>query len=509
MILEFSFIYVGDNDFFEYLLRFYAKEYDYKLTKTQDCYTLIVKADEEQMLGFANKLEHIGNSVFLKAFEVKPFEGDFISHIKPSLEKFTKKDFLSYQNSSAYLNENKLVDNEWGEFVNLKLSFDKLDFSPILKENFTTLVDETLDLLCKGEKIFIQDECALYEVALFNGELKDGFLMALNTKAINTAFSCSNENLKLLASLEKPLIRLKFNAIFKSKYKPAHASFKLKLPSDLFFFALSQKLYEKGYNFLSFTKLKHFEDEFEVFELNEELIILQGFAYINKKAKELILSKEDKNFARLSYILSKLDEKVLVFELSEHYEDIILFEKEQNVLNLTLPQSFEELYIDIAKDEVGQRLLNNFKKEFPLFEGSFKLKNNFFSLLCLVGRFLNLDEDVKMAGEKLLSLSDQSRLPRGVKIDYRYKENTKEFDYTRTLRSTMSFMLAGVENTNIAYGSVESLAFFLRDLYDEFREKKLVESALFTGSLFSHKSLLLNASKHLKNSSLTNAPLRI
>ncbi|EJN0585155.1 hypothetical protein NPG48_002015, partial [Campylobacter coli] len=99
-------------------------------------------------------------------------------------------------------------------------------------------------------------------------------------------------------------------------------------------------------------------------------------------------------------------------------------------------------------------------------------------------------------------------MPRGVKIDYRLKED-KSFDYTRTLRSTMSFMLAGVDSANIAYGAVESLAYFLRDTYDDLREKKQSEMALISGSLLEHKALLRNTLKHLKNCQLSDVPLRI
>lgn len=96
-----------------------------------------------------------------------------------------------------------------------------------------------------------------------------------------------------------------------------------------------------------------------------------------------------------------------------------------------------------------------------------------------------------------------------MKIDFRFKENGKEFDYTRTLRSTMSFMLAGVEASNIAYGAVESLVYFLRDFYDELREKGLAEFAIISGSLFECKSLTKNTLKHLKNCKVSDVPLFI
>ena len=38
MTLDFDFIYNADNDIFEYLLRFYAKNYNYTLSKEENTY---------------------------------------------------------------------------------------------------------------------------------------------------------------------------------------------------------------------------------------------------------------------------------------------------------------------------------------------------------------------------------------------------------------------------------------------------------------------------------------
>ena len=70
-------------------------------------------------------------------------------------------------------------------------------------------------------------------------------------------------------------------------------------------------------------------------------------------------------------------------------------------------------------------------------------------------------------------------------------------------------MLAGVENTNIAYGTLESLAYFLRDINDDLRDKKQIEIAVISGSLFESKALLKNSLKHIRNCKLSDVALRI
>ena len=584
MVLKFEFEYVSDNDFFEFLLCFYARNLKFSLEKRANAIIFKVQGVENEINAFCASLESLPNSVFVRDFSVKVLENEGVtpSEIK---ENFAKKDFLTSLNSKAFLENGALLENEWGEFVNDSISFDGgASFSPINRENFKAVLDESLAVLSVRRGFLVKNERGVCEVGLLsvglqkdflnsqefakqnskqekaglensaqNGvsslNLRDKFLMATEIKALKTAFVCSNDNLKLLASLEKPLMRLRFSAIFRNNHDLKISEFRLKLPHNLFFFALGERLFGRGENFLTFTKRENLGDEFEIYELNKELIVLRGLDFINERAKKLILSKDDKNMARISYILSRFDKSALLLELSQSYDDILLIDKERNLLNLSLPRSAKQIYADICADEVGQRLFDNFRLNFKLLSGEFELKNNFFSLLGLVGQLLELNEkipknstlqlnkDIKIpknellspnkndktlknkpltpdnsiqaAARRLLELADKSKMPRGVKIDYRVRENSKDFDYTRTVRSVMSFMLAGVDGENIAYGAVESLAYFLRDFYDELREKGLVECAIISGSLFESRALAKNTLKHLKNSKASDVPLWI
>ncbi|EAJ3623135.1 hypothetical protein C3G50_04350 [Campylobacter coli] len=505
MTLEFDFVYSADNDIFEYLLRFYAKNYRYTLEKQEDKYHFSIDADEENLKAFCDSLNSMSHSIFLKKFDVKA--GEF--HQQEVKDKeFFPFTYLTYLNSKLYQEKKELGKNEWGVFCECEFSSDLNEFQSLNKDNFDKNLNTAFDLLLKEKSIYLKDKKGIYEISLFKGDFECDFLMPCDIKAISSVFVCSNENLKLLASLEKPLMKLRLSAVFRKNHDLDFNEFKLRLAQDLFSFALGLKLWQNEYKFLSVKKIKEFQKDFYITTLDNQIVVLEGFEFINSRARELIFSKEDKNMARISYLLSRYGEKAFVLELSKEYEDLLLANKEINLLCLALPKNSKELYEEIQKDEIGARLLENFAKEFPLLNESFELKNNFYSLLCLVGRVLNLDENLHKAGEKLLKIADESKMPRGVKIDYRLKED-KSFDYTRTLRSAMSFMLAGVDSANIAYGAVESLAYFLRDTYDGLREKKQSEMALISGSLFEHKALLRNTLKHLKNCQLSDVPLRI
>lgn len=508
MILEFDFDYISENDFFEYLLHFYAKDLSYELEKSPFKLILTLEATEQQILEFCNKLENMPNSIFLRDFSVKTLENKSIksNNIKKS---FVKKDFLTSLNLKAYQEKAELKENEWGKFINDELSFDNKNFQRLTKTNFNTLLNESINKLKALQSIFVKNEYGIYEVGLMDKGWSGDFAMATDIKAIKSAFVCTNESLKLLASLEKPLVKLRFSAIFRNNNALDTKEFKLKLPHNLFFFILGSLLFKENVHFLSFSKHENLGDELEVFECEKRLIVLRGLGYINQKARELILSKDDKNMARISYILSRFDQSALLLELSQNYDDILLIDKKVNLLRLNLPRNAKQMYEDICADELGQRLYENFKKKFTLLEGEFEVKNNFFSLFGLVGQMLNLEDNTQQAAKKLLKLSDKSKMPHGVKIDFAFDVKDKEFAYARVLRSVMSFLLAGVEAENIAYGMVESLAYTLRDLYDELREKKIAKIAIISGSLFECKSLSKNTLKHLKNCVVCDVPLWI
>lgn len=508
MLLQFDFEYMSENDFFEYLLHFYAKKLSHELKKSPFKLTFTLEATEQQILEFCDKFEHMPSSVFLRDFSVKTLENENIK-LNSENKNFAKKDFLTSLNLKAYQEKGELVKNEWGKLINDKLSFDGKSFQRFTKENFNILLHESINKLKALQSIFVKNERGICEVRLMNEKWNGDFAMATDIKAIKSAFVCTNENLKLLASLEKPLIKLRFSAIFRNNNALNSNEFKLKLPHNIFFFALGIKLFKENVNFLSFTKYENLDDEFEVFECEKKLIVLRGFEYIDQKAKGLILSKDDKNMARISYILSRFDKNSLLLELSQNYDDILLVNKEVNLLKLSLPHNAKQMYKSICTDELGQRLFENYKKKFMLLEGEFELKNNFFSLFGLIGQMLKLDNNTQKAAKKLLELSDKSKMPHGVKVDFKFDVKNKEFDYTRTLRSVMSFLLAGVEAENIAYGAVESLVYALRDLYDELREKKQVDIAIISGSLFECKTLTKNTLKHLRNCVVCDVPLWI
>ncbi|MBX1886141.1 Kae1-like domain-containing protein [Campylobacter peloridis] len=504
MLLKITFDYRSKNDIFEYLLYFYAKNYIYDYEQKDEKIIIKFQGEKEEIQAFCSNLENISHSIFLDKFDLKIIEENF-TPIKKE-KNFTKRSFLTRLNANAYT-QGELLENEWGIFVEEEFKIED-EFIKITKENFHDNLKKALEKLKNKEKIHFKNSKGIYAFEIFNENLDD-FLMSSDPKHINAFFSCNNEQLKILAGVEKPLMKLKFNAIFRQNHQLKDDYFKMKIYDNLFLFAICFELEKEGVKFLNFKKIEHFEDDFEVALIENKLLICKGYDYVLSEFKNLIFQKEDKNFARISCMLSDFkNKKPLLLELSKKYDDIILLDKELNLLKLCLPKSFDEFYKTISQDEVAKRLLTNYTKEFTLPQKNLNVTNSFFSLFGMVGMILELDNDEQNAALKLLALADESKMAKGVRIDFKFNEQN-EFDYTKTLRSVMSFKLAGVENQIIALGVVESLAYFLRDLFDDLKAKNQTDCALLSGSLFEHKSLSKNVFKHIPFFKLSDVPLWI
>lgn len=216
MTLDFDFIYNADNDIFEYLLRFYAKNYNYTLSKEENTYHFSIDADEENLKTFCDSLNFMSHSVFLKKFDVKAGQG--FSPCIPEDKEFSKFSYITHLNSNAYQEKKLLNKNEWGVFCECEFSSNLSEFEKINEENFNTFLNLAFDLLSQEKKIYLKDKNGIYEFSLFKNEFIGDFLLPCDIKAINSVFVCSNENLKLLASLEKPLMKLRLNAMFRKNH---------------------------------------------------------------------------------------------------------------------------------------------------------------------------------------------------------------------------------------------------------------------------------------------------
>ncbi|EOI5958647.1 hypothetical protein ACMUX0_001937, partial [Campylobacter jejuni] len=168
MTLDFDFIYNADNDIFEYLLRFYAKNYNYILSKEENTYHFSIDADEENLKTFCDSLNFMSHSVFLKKFDVKAGHG--FNPCMPEDKEFSRFSYITHLNSNAYQEKKLLNKNEWGVFCECEFSSNLSEFEKINEENFNTFLNLAFDLLSQEKKIYLKDKNGIYEFSLFKNE---------------------------------------------------------------------------------------------------------------------------------------------------------------------------------------------------------------------------------------------------------------------------------------------------------------------------------------------------
>lgn len=502
MVLEFKFYYSSSNSLLEGLLLYYARGLKASLKRQEAYIYLGLEGSLTKLEDFCEKLNQLSHSLFLQSFEVNASQNaDLGEENTPLLTQ--KYSNLSYKNANAYLKDESLEDNEFGCFVDAQLFLEN-DFTPINKENFTTLLKLATQKLTQGKAIKYKDENALYEISLFKGG-DFHLLMPTVIKNLNKLFACNDETLKLLASFEKPVMELKFNAIFKANHPsiPSHA--RVFLASNLFLFALGLALSNES--FLAFNRLEKYQDVFEVAKPLNKLVVLKGSQYLNPSLRGLIDSKEDKMMAKFSYLYSSHGVNSLLFSLNFKEDDLCLLKADKSCIDFTKIKdlnSANALKTALKSAENGEKLLANYEAKHHINDFFINPKANLYSLLKLAGAVLGFDGE---HGRKLIENAKACKLPKGVLIDFKLKDGV--FDALGFIRSVMSFKLAGCDDKLLCLSILHSLAYFIRDFYDEKKSKYSLDALIITGDLFVLNPLLSQVIKQNKDLKFDELPLRL
>lgn len=476
MIVEFKFNYTNKENFLAYFLDFYAKQssLEYAIHKQDNDISLFVEGDEKELLDFSDKsMVMIPNSVFLNKSEVK-----IANEIKSSNFEIPKLNFsnLTPVVVKNYVNHSGSMVNECGIFSNISVFYEN-KFVKITEENYKKFIEicvlnlthnQILHLKDKNDEFFIKNDL----------DFTSNFIMPTSFKSIDKAFIVDEKNYIALSSYEKPVINLKLNAIFRQNHQEAPIFFDVKAASDFFIFALLDKLYGNGINFVSIKG----KFTFKVSVLDEEFLVIKNEEFKKETNKDLFEEICDefniKDQININILLSKTKP-----------DSIKIYNKNKAIDLLKFPNfnTFEELKESIAKDETGKKLLVNFEKEFKFPIGKISKTDSFYSFFEIVAKIL-FDKDALY----LVESAKDSVLKKGPSIDY--KIENYEFNAIKFIRSGMSFKLAGVGDKVLSYGYLQSLIYFL----DKYLESFEYDNAILTGNLFEEKIISNLAIKNLK-----------
>lgn len=542
MVLAFEFQYISNNGVLERLLKNISLDFNinHKIIKNNSIVTLYVEESSEKLGEFADFLSSsLPLSIFFKSSSVQVVES--IPEVEENLLpcefpiEFTPKILsnLKDENSSAYLNP-FVVFSSNDALILLKEGKELL----CAKEanNFETLYEEVAKFISEGENIEIKTKSGNYTFGkvenLSHYGIKDNFEVIATDMSVVERMAVIRENeMKVLASLERPSIRVKVNAFYASKGILPTNRVKLRLADDLLIQLIGEKLFDKGIQFifktpsinltckivLDFPKILPFFEPLEVAVLeNGEIVIVKGKSYASPKLIESLDKFEDyahASFASIMHEHGLFDNKSSCFYLSCVHDDKIMnYSREHGMLNLThfkLPSSFQAIFDEIEMSgKSGQKMIENYKNSFPdVFAHALttvipqNTPQSIYSLWKIVSIILGLSKDFEGGAQTLIENAENFGGKKGPRIDYfLLKEEAliSDFNAIKCIRSGMSFKLAGIDDTTLSFGYMESLGYFLSDMADFYKENLLNEKIALGGSLFGYRRLTELSCQNIK-----------
>lgn len=489
MIVSFEFIYMHKNRILGDFLEIYALKSGMKFSIFDDGkkITLFIEGEEKECLNFAdNYMKYIPTSVFLKQPSVKVVEKMHKNNFKSSGVKFPNITPSVVYNFAD--NKGALIENEFGILSQVSIFYSG-KFVAVNKDNFTEILTFAYKHLSHYQSVIIKyndDEIALSADINFN---KSRVIIPTNPLSISKMFAPDESSLNALASYEKPVVNLKLNAIFRKNHSEAPCFFDVKLPEDIFTYALCAKLYNDDIFFLC----ANFDSEiFKIALTKTSQIIINHGKFLSKSNVDFINGKNDKNLALFglkSAELGALDRKILrVFLSKKNADKILIYDEnsEKSFLKISIPKNFEAIKEKIVSSETGKKLFQNFSADFDFPKGEIADDTpNFYTIFEICAQIL-----YGKSAEILLQNALLFNGEKGVRLDFKVENG--EFDMVLLIKNAMSYRLAGVDEKLLSFGFIDSLAYFISDFMDDIQSDFGFDLVIFEGTLFENKKLANN-----------------
>ena len=533
MILKFTFKTPSTQGIIEKICIRVAKEVDIKLGLSRDLENIYayIEGEKDELDSFSRELAiNLPVSLFLQSLDAEIVE-EFIDDLDRNFPK------LSLPSCPKCLKEIKEFESE--NFYNIfhhcevcgyesseKLNNEEINFSD---KNERKKFFENLANKLKDGDIFIQTMNGKFQVSrdLSNTQM----VVARDLASVAKYFFSFEGDAKALASIEKPILRLKTNLDFKKEFGLFTSAFDVKLPDcavlELLFDSCNSNLLalipSNSSTDLDFEVKVEKTPKAVVTDSDKKDILLssgdRGILPKYEKYKKgegkyknyiaygendkTIIKSSDENieisnpaFAGFFGVLAqwKLEEKkTLGFCFYKNAESKIFLNSPKfglvEYLNFEFNfKSLEEVFTLIAvMDESGKKLIDNFAKKEPDFENLLNLeiktdKKGIYYLWAIIGLILGFAKNIDEAFEKLLQYANEAMTKKGPRIDYKLQGNN--LSPLWAIRTAMSFKLAGVDNNLISYGVVESFAEFLNNLYSDVNQESTLDGAVIVGDMF-------------------------
>ena len=406
--------------------------------------------------------------------------------------------------------------NLWGEFV---------DFAPtkitLLKKgeriaipNAPKLIEslqQCAEWLKSGERIFIKSFFGKWELALLDEKAKitlptdkELCFMPFCLDNAKMLFRAENEDLQALATLEKPQLILSPKSVFADFFPSPFV--KVLLPCDPYLLLLSKfldsfcglyllPLEEKRENGIC-VFVESQLPKLTISVAKNGLVLPHTFAKntqnANLKSLQATIRANALESVNALY-LGKNSTRFLLY-FNHNFKEALDFRFESNLSAILATLE--------SQSPTTQSLLKNFtQRNTELIQSlqslpkDSKLSDNLMDLLGMAGVLLDLGsaDCLRDSAYALLQNAAIFMGQKGPRIDFRLerdKEGKIYLDTLQTLRSVMSFKLAGVETALLCFGILDSLAEFFANLSRDMEENYQTQGIVICGEIFLNKQFL-------------------
>lgn len=528
MILVFELEYRSNSEVYERLFfeAISSHELEGTISRNNFLLKLYVEADtKEQLESFVNDFTaHLPHSIFLYANDAR-----IVDEMPDVKYKSEVTDILQLPFCPKCLS--KALDRNSSDYYNIFTSCNACGYG---KDGENKSYEEEI----KEIAMFVKHGDTV-DISTFYGQHVIGQLspicdsisfdvIAYDMATIEKYTYVEKHELVALASFEKPLIRLKTKPQLSIDYATLNTELiRFKLPDDMLLQLLMEELHKLGIDivFITSTEIpankqrlllesEKTKEPIEVVASEEHLVITRG----KKGLPEFPVNIEQVN-PSLGMFYSVIKEHSLGHEniagviLSRKHDSIIFSygAKYGTVEYLhmkfgleSMADTFEQI---VATDENGKKIISNFKNKFPEhYEKISKIvfKNhvsNIYDLWGVVSIVLGLSNGNNLSRaaktleqNSLLFLGDK-----GPRIDYKLisQDGKVYLDPLMTIRTAISFKLAGVDPLTLSYGVIESFLEFLANELDEMQQSMDVSAIAMAGSLFDNKRIFAKVSKEI------------
>lgn len=484
-------------------------------------FSLEAQGTQEEILDFSKTLEEyiplslqwaFKGLVLMESFSAQGIlkkDSNFKSHFLTPLELHNltskdSKDFCNLWRDFIYYKQEKITLLENTTKYDLSSSTD-------LKQ----ALEKNAKLLKNGEQIFLKTLFGKYAVILLdenrkalNAILKDDFIfMPFSLENTKLIFKAQEQDLQALATLEKPLITLSPKSVFSEFFPSVFVN--VILPFEPYLVLLSKFLNEyQGVYLLPLQKTQQRLENgiCEFVESNLQplhisvakngLILTHTFSAFSPNANLHALKNTitNNNLERTNAAyLGKQNTRFLVY-FDTSFKEALEFSFESNLSKIIA--TLETL------SATTQSLLKNFTKENKSLITHLKslpkdsiISQNLLDLVGMAGILLDLGSEAVLehAYRQVLQSAASFMGQKGPRIDFRLERDSEgriHLNTLQTLRSVMSFKLAGVETPLLCFGILDSLAEFFANLSRDMNENYHTQGVVLCGEMFLNKQFL-------------------